>query len=573
VFVLNGSHPYLDATSDIKSVARLFSISTSFTKTKQVFFLVAICFFSFFVNLDAHDVDLMEARNFITAREISTNGNWLLPTMNGDIRINKPPLPTWVTAAARILGGNTDNTVIMRIPAAMMATMLVFSVWGFMKTLSEDDLLPFIAAAILATSLLVIDQGRRGTWDIYCHSFMMAGIWAFSWGCNKTNHAFAAFALAGIALACSFMSKGPVSFYALLLPFCIGYVYAFGFNKIKEKRVELLLALALFAAVSSIWPIWLYLKYPVLINIVKQEASAWSSRHIEPFYYYIQFPLYTGIWAAVTIAAFVKPNAKNRIDDFGNSRFILTWIILSLLLLSIVPEKKERYLLPAMIPVAIMAGCLIRSLIHRKSVIQANRGDRIFLGIHTGILVIVSLAAPVMVFLYGMNHNLSSPVLASVVTAAFVVTAGKLVVFNKRKAVAQLFMSSILLICLINLTMLPILFRTPLFRNNPDFRSLREVQTIEAIKDLDFFYIDRINPKRVWAAGKPVKRWKYHAGRFPTAAPAFVILSDFDPREKIAAIYSERLELNVLDTYRYDSKNPRRIKYLTLIRIINKTDE
>lgn len=42
-------------------------------------------------------VSIMEARNFITAREMITDGNWLLTTMNGLPRYEKPPLPTWLT--------------------------------------------------------------------------------------------------------------------------------------------------------------------------------------------------------------------------------------------------------------------------------------------------------------------------------------------------------------------------------------------------------------------------------------------------------------------------------------------
>jgi 4-amino-4-deoxy-L-arabinose transferase-like glycosyltransferase len=50
-------------------------------------------------------VSIMEARNFITAREMITDGNWLLTTMNGLARYEKPPLPTWLTAVSGLLFG------------------------------------------------------------------------------------------------------------------------------------------------------------------------------------------------------------------------------------------------------------------------------------------------------------------------------------------------------------------------------------------------------------------------------------------------------------------------------------
>jgi 4-amino-4-deoxy-L-arabinose transferase-like glycosyltransferase len=361
----------------------------------QIAFLGCICFFSFFIHLDAHDVDLMEARNFITAREIVNNGTWLVPTMNGEIRINKPPLPTWITAVARIAGGDVDNNLIMRLPAAMMASMLVFSLWGFMRTLSEDRLLPFMTAAILATSLLIINKGRRGTWDIYCHSFMLMAIWVLSHGWNKKESAFWIFALAGTLLAFSFMSKGPVSFYALLLPFFIGYVYAFGTKKVTRKWRELLLAMTILGLISCIWPAFIYFKHPELSAVIaKYEISSWTSRHVEPFYFYVSFPLYTGIWAVFVIAGFIKPYASKKIENFGSYRFILSWIILSLLLLSIIPEKKTRYLLPAMIPMAVMVGYLIRSLVQAYEKRQSSRGDDRLVIIHTIISCIIVLSMP-----------------------------------------------------------------------------------------------------------------------------------------------------------------------------------
>lgn len=40
----------------------------------------------------------MEARNFNSAREMINHNNWVLTTMNGEARYEKPPLPTWLAA-------------------------------------------------------------------------------------------------------------------------------------------------------------------------------------------------------------------------------------------------------------------------------------------------------------------------------------------------------------------------------------------------------------------------------------------------------------------------------------------
>ena len=51
--------------------------------------------------------DIMESRNLIAAREMVEEGNWLIPTMNGELRLAKPPLPTWISAGQLLLTGNS----------------------------------------------------------------------------------------------------------------------------------------------------------------------------------------------------------------------------------------------------------------------------------------------------------------------------------------------------------------------------------------------------------------------------------------------------------------------------------
>jgi len=67
-----------------------------------LFILVAIILLP---ALNKFRVPIMEARNFITAREMITDGNWILTTMNGGPRYEKPPLPTWITAVFGLLFG------------------------------------------------------------------------------------------------------------------------------------------------------------------------------------------------------------------------------------------------------------------------------------------------------------------------------------------------------------------------------------------------------------------------------------------------------------------------------------
>ena len=66
-------------------------------------FLLLVFCCSFFINNGAIFADIMESRNIITAREMVYDHNWLVPTMNGELRLEKPPLPTWIAAITEMI--------------------------------------------------------------------------------------------------------------------------------------------------------------------------------------------------------------------------------------------------------------------------------------------------------------------------------------------------------------------------------------------------------------------------------------------------------------------------------------
>jgi 4-amino-4-deoxy-L-arabinose transferase-like glycosyltransferase len=68
------------------------------TNKWSVLMILVICAITFFVNNRTFTPDIMEARNIVTAREMVQDGHWMVPTMNGELRLEKPPLPTWITA-------------------------------------------------------------------------------------------------------------------------------------------------------------------------------------------------------------------------------------------------------------------------------------------------------------------------------------------------------------------------------------------------------------------------------------------------------------------------------------------
>src|SRR5207244_12199785 len=71
----------------------------------------------FFPNLGGPSLwDLDEGRNATCAWEMMLAGNWVIPTFNGDLRVDKPALLYWLQVAAYY--GFGVNEFSARVPSA-----------------------------------------------------------------------------------------------------------------------------------------------------------------------------------------------------------------------------------------------------------------------------------------------------------------------------------------------------------------------------------------------------------------------------------------------------------------------
>jgi len=226
-------------------------------------------------------VDIMEARNLITAREMIETGHWFLPTLHGEPRLAKPPLPTWLTAWAMLLGnaGLDTDLAVNRIPSTLAGLLLAASLFGLTRLWTKNTEAAAWTTAFLATSYMFVLMARRNSWDIYCHAFMLAAIWGMS-VIAASRHPRKRLAVAtGLLLGLSGLSKGPVGYYALLMlvpekkdryllpvliPLCqLMGVYLTGLLRDPEQggrlgRALILLNTMLFGALSLAAPVMLW---------------------------------------------------------------------------------------------------------------------------------------------------------------------------------------------------------------------------------------------------------------------------------------------------------------------------
>ncbi|HWS01102.1 MAG TPA: glycosyltransferase family 39 protein, partial [Prolixibacteraceae bacterium] len=477
--------------------------------------------------------NIMEARNLVTAREMVTENNWLQPTMNGELRLEKPPLPTWITACSMILSGQ-DNHSLLRLPSALAAMLLIFFLFRLTKELTEDPLLPWLAAGTASTSFYLFFLARDISWDMFCHSFMLGAIWLLYKGLKNKELRYAPFAGSAVLMGLSFLSKGPVAFYALLLPWILAICLTGKHHNLNfhPKGIALVTLLAL--ALSSIWPVYIFTAFPDYASAIAiQESTAWINREVKPFYHYWSFTAQSGIWVLPATFSLFIPFLGKRPAVKENYLPVVLWTLLSVVLLSIMPEKKERYLFPVLIPLSIATAFYFRAITDIFSEGKEGKWDRILLLVNGILMILIAFLIP-FAFIYMVRQSGHAPEFIPVffAFAGFWSIGIFMVRALKQKTALHIWLGMVLLVAS---TTVLLLGNTPeIITKNQQYRPYAELRKNPKVAGLPFFFSEKRDNKLIeviWACGRKIQYPKDPEKKELPGADAFVLLSPKEPAE------------------------------------------
>ncbi|MFO8146215.1 MAG: glycosyltransferase family 39 protein [Gillisia sp.] len=462
--------------------------------------LVLLGLLLFLVNLDALFVNIMEARNFIAAREMLTHGNWIFTTMNELPRYEKPPLPTWLTAISAGLFG-LENLFAYRLPAALTSIFLVVIFYKLQLSLNIKKSFAFGASVILMTSFYILFSGRDGQWDIFTHSFMVACCYFFvlMLTSEKKNILYAA--IAGLFFGASLMSKGPVSLYALFLPFLISYGVIYKFKQ-PGKNWKLYLIFILTGIISgSWWTVYVHYYDPAAFaEIATQESSRWFNYNVRPIWYYWSFFTQSGIWTIPALLGLFYWYLKGKVSNLKAYRFYLLWTLISLVLLSIIPEKKSRYLLPVLIPLAVTTAFYVEVVI-KNFKHNFSKTERFPVYLNFILLTLIAFAAPAILY-YTLGAVVLEKSFIYVGFSIVMITLGTLFIFGMIKSrIRLLFSLQATMIFLIILLGFPLTKLIDPDRNTPNISDLKEIQAEE---NIELYDATGMLPELIWEYGKPI---------------------------------------------------------------------
>lgn len=476
------------------------------------FLIVTILFFvaTFLVNNDVLFADIMESRNIITAREMVYDGNWIMTTMNGEPRLEKPPLPTWIAAVSEMM--SPGNLALQRAWAGLAAMMLVMFFYKLGNVLFGNRRAVVVMSLVLCTSYSVILMGRTATWDIWCHSFMLGAIWQMVVALRSKTTKWGAWIWAGLLTGLSVMSKGPVSLFALFVPFLISYA-VFGRDnrgnlKSKQVLMPVLLMTVIAIAVGGWWYLYVFVENSSqTAAVVAKESGSWVNRNVRPWYYYGTFFVETGVWALMTLTALLVPVWQKRMQTSRPYLFSLTWMIAIVVLLSFMPEKKNRYLLPMLIPAAYTVGAVMWQMyvsLKNKAWGEKDKLVGRLFNVNAILLLLVIAAVPVVVYVMFVTKGVVT--LFTVAMLAVCMWVAAFVVWQSIKNRNPMYLLGGVVIVFLSVELFFFPLVGTMFKN-PEYKSIEETRNMAELDGMKFYSLegDSIRIELVYEAGRTIR--------------------------------------------------------------------
>jgi 4-amino-4-deoxy-L-arabinose transferase-like glycosyltransferase len=353
-------------------------------------------------------MDPDEGRYAEIAREFFVLRDWLIPHLNLLPYLEKPPLVYWLTALCFKVLGYTEAAA--RLPSAASALAGVFLAYGLGRALWGVPA-GVLGALVLATAAGYVALGRILTLDMSFALFLNLGVGLGYLALSRGQARLWPWAY--LALALAVLIKGPV---ALVLAGLVWLIWVLASRRAWRSLVQPWSWLLL-TAITLPWFIYVQWRYPEFFRffILEQHFGRFLTPaiHPEPLYYYA--PVLLGLllpWTWVLPWA-LKAGGGWRDPDF---RFLTIWAGVILVFFSLSRGKLVPYILPALLPLALLLGRALTQLIGPGRLSFNRPGLKTSLLIWAGsgvILVALSLRPPGPLVQALARGNLSSAFILS----------------------------------------------------------------------------------------------------------------------------------------------------------------
>jgi MFS family permease len=265
------------------------------------------------------------------------------------------------------------------------------------------------------------------------------------------------------------------------------------------------------------------------LEITKKETGNWTSYNVRPIYYYWSFFTQSGIWTIPAFISLLYPYLKNKVSNKQAYTFSILWVFISLILLSIIPEKKSRYLVPVLIPLAINTGFYIEYLI-RKFKNLKNKYESIPVYFNFGLLSFIGLSFPFIVYFF-LDKDLTGFISHYLLASISLFTMGICILFFLiKKNIRYVFYLTVMFFGVLIMTALPL---SKAFLKNENYKSFKSFETNP--NKLILCSIGSISPELIWDYGYKIRAFDETSIKNKT----FGILTEFNINHTVQSRFSD----------------------------------
>ena len=344
--------------------------------------LAAAALVVFFVDLGGSSIwDANEAFYVETPREMMERGDYVLPTFNYELRVNKPVLSYWIVAAFYQLFG--VSVAVQRIPIAIGGVLLVVVAYflGWLSFSKQPDVSSpapeyrapsteyrheagLWAALGLAVSPRLVMFSRRIFIDIYVTLFMAATLLFFALAERYPQRRRLFLVLMYVSVGLGVLTKGPV---AAALPGLVFLIYLLVHRELRRAAEMMIPAgIAIVLAIVAPWYValgqrpngWDHIKSFFIgenLGRFAEGVGVDQNRGLE-FYpgvlFSDGFPWVFLLFAA--LALWWRAGVRDRIQTL-----LFLWIGVIVVFFSFSEAKQDLYIYPVMPAVAALGGVAI----------------------------------------------------------------------------------------------------------------------------------------------------------------------------------------------------------------------
>jgi len=352
----------------------------------------------------------VENLNIATALELRRDhpDNWLIPTLEGEARIKKPPLTAWVTALAirpATVAALSDSDPAVRRAAAdrlafesrwpglLAACLMLVAVYELARVCADDEPTALLAAVVCGTSLMFLRFGRTATIDVHLALWVTLANVFLAHAILK-NRRWLGCLGAGVALGLAFLLKGPVGLVQSIVPavafVIIRRVYA---NDDADKPrsgdwprwiAPILTGLLLMIAIAAPWYLYVIRHVPDWRTVWTKEALENRGERASPFWAYLSFLPLMLPWVVSFMGGLISARRSMVLAAF--------LAVVPLVVMTFYTDRKERYAYPMTGAGAVVAAWGVTTLARKRD--RWNGLDRAAVAQHWAILVFFGVVLP-----------------------------------------------------------------------------------------------------------------------------------------------------------------------------------